>query len=195
MKFGILGNASLFTKFLFTIFVPLDPPPPNQQSDGFPLGFLLKAPETELRTLSQNCEQTLQKLRTNRIMNKRAFPTFAAAKRLVKSGVKFVVKNSGRFRASFPVERGAAKFYQKFHGIFHGNFHAQFQEKFSRQHFCTPCRDEVSGTFDRMKNAAGLRRVWGGVTLSLRVLSATLILSKNSRVLDAKSRLKSAKLS
>ena len=26
-----------------------------------------------MRTLSQNCEQTLQKLRTNRIMNKRAF--------------------------------------------------------------------------------------------------------------------------
>ena len=49
------------------------PPPPNQQSDGFPLEFLLKGPQTELRTLSQNCEQTLQKLRTNRIMNKRAF--------------------------------------------------------------------------------------------------------------------------
>ena len=69
----LLGNASLFTKFLFTIFVPLNPPPPNQQNDGFPLEFLLKGPQTELRTLSQNCEQTLQKLRTNRIMNKRAF--------------------------------------------------------------------------------------------------------------------------
>ena len=68
-----LGNASLFTKFLFTIFVPLGPPPPNQRRDGFPLDFLLKGPQTELRTLSQNCEQTLQKLRTNRIMNKRAF--------------------------------------------------------------------------------------------------------------------------
>ena len=68
-----LGNASLFTKCLFTIFVPLDPPPPNQQSDGFPLDFLSKGPQTELRTLSQNCEQTLQKLQTNRIMNKRAF--------------------------------------------------------------------------------------------------------------------------
>ena len=57
---------------------------------------------------------------------------------------KFVVKNSRRFRASFPEERGAAKFHQKFHGIFHGNFHAQFQEKISRQQFCTPCRSDSS---------------------------------------------------
>ena len=69
----LLGNASLFTKRLFIIFVPLNPPPPNQQNDEFPLDFLLKGPQTKLRTLSQNCEQTLQKLRTNRIMNKRAF--------------------------------------------------------------------------------------------------------------------------
>ena len=54
--------------------MPLNPPPPNQQSDGFPLKFLLEGPQTELQTLSQNCEQTLQKLRTNRIMNKRPFP-------------------------------------------------------------------------------------------------------------------------
>ena len=68
----------MFTKFLFTIFAPLNPPPPNQQNDGFPLEFLLKGPQTELRTLSKNCEQTLQKLRTNRIMNKRAFLNFLA---------------------------------------------------------------------------------------------------------------------
>ena len=48
-------------------------PPPNQQNEGFALEFLLEGPQTELRTLSQNREQTLQKLRTNRIMNKRAF--------------------------------------------------------------------------------------------------------------------------
>ena len=54
-------------------FVPLKPPPPNQQIDGFPLEFLLTGPQTELQTLGQNCEQTLQKLRANRIMNKRAF--------------------------------------------------------------------------------------------------------------------------
>ena len=70
---SMLGNASLFTNVLFTLLCALTPPPPNQQSDGFPLEFLLKGPQTELRTLSQNCEQTLQKLRTNRIMNKRAF--------------------------------------------------------------------------------------------------------------------------
>ena len=45
------------------------PPPPNQQSDRFPLEFLFEGPQTELRTLGQNCEQTLQKLRTNRIMS------------------------------------------------------------------------------------------------------------------------------
>ena len=49
------------------------PPLPTSKVDGFPLEFLLKGPQTELRTLSQNCAQTLQKLRTNRIMNKRAF--------------------------------------------------------------------------------------------------------------------------
>ena len=38
------GNASLFTKCLFTIFVPTRPPPPNQQDDGFPLEFLLEGP-------------------------------------------------------------------------------------------------------------------------------------------------------
>ena len=52
---------------------------------------------------------------------------FAAAKRLVENGVKFVVKSSGHFRALFNEERGAAKFHQKFHGIFHGNFHARSQ--------------------------------------------------------------------
>ena len=63
-----VGNASLFTKLLFIIFVPFNPPPPNQRDDGFPLEFLLKGPQTELRTLRQNCEQTLQNLRTNRIV-------------------------------------------------------------------------------------------------------------------------------
>ena len=58
----LLGNASLFTKILFT-FVPIKPPPPpNQQNYGFRLEFLLKGPQTELRTLSQNRKQTLQKL-------------------------------------------------------------------------------------------------------------------------------------
>ena len=41
-------------------FAPINPPPPNHQRDGFSLEFLLKGPQTELRTLSQHCEQTLQ---------------------------------------------------------------------------------------------------------------------------------------
>ena len=77
-----LGNASLFTKCLFTIFVPLNPPHPNQQSDGFPLEFPLRGPQTELRTCSQNYEQTLPKLRTNRIMNKRVFLRFVRGPRM-----------------------------------------------------------------------------------------------------------------
>ena len=60
-----IGNANLFTKCLFTILVPLNPPPPpKQQSDGSPIEFMLKGPQTELRTLSQNCEQTLRKWQT-----------------------------------------------------------------------------------------------------------------------------------
>ena len=35
-------------------------PPPNHQNEGFSLEFLLEGPQTELRTLSQNCEQTLR---------------------------------------------------------------------------------------------------------------------------------------
>ena len=42
--------------------------PPSQNSEA--LEFLWKGPQTELRTLSQNCEQTL---RTSRIVNKRVF--------------------------------------------------------------------------------------------------------------------------
>ena len=51
----------------------LNPPPQNSEVMDFPLEFLLKGPQTELRTLSQHCEQTLRKLQTNRIINKRAF--------------------------------------------------------------------------------------------------------------------------
>ena len=63
-------------KFCSRILCPLNPPPPNQQSDGFPQEFVLKGPQTELRTLNQNCEQILLKLRTNRIVNKRVLLSF-----------------------------------------------------------------------------------------------------------------------
>ena len=61
-------NANLPNR---TCFTRIQTPLPKQRSDGFPLEFLLKGPQAELRTstLSQNCEQTLQKLRTERIMN------------------------------------------------------------------------------------------------------------------------------
>ena len=39
--------------FLFTIFPPLNPPPPNRQSKGFPLIFYEK-------DLKQNCEHSAQ---------------------------------------------------------------------------------------------------------------------------------------
>ena len=41
-------------------FCAPSPPLPKQESDGFPLEFLLKGSQKELRTLSPNCEQTLQ---------------------------------------------------------------------------------------------------------------------------------------
>ena len=45
----------------FTILVPLKPTLPNSKVMGFPIEFVLQGPQTELRTLSQNCEQTLAK--------------------------------------------------------------------------------------------------------------------------------------
>ena len=40
-----IGDANLFTKYLFKILVPLNLPLPKQQSDGFPLEFLSKGPQ------------------------------------------------------------------------------------------------------------------------------------------------------
>ena len=57
-------------KMLVHNFCAPQPPPPQP---AFPLEFLLEGPQTELQTLSQNCEQTLHKLPTNRIMNKQVF--------------------------------------------------------------------------------------------------------------------------
>ena len=67
----VLGNAYLFTKFLFTIFAPLNLSPPNQQSDGFPLEFLLKP----LKGTSNRIANTQTKLRTNlpKIANKQNY--------------------------------------------------------------------------------------------------------------------------
>ena len=93
---------------------------------------------------------------------------FAAAKRLVKNGVKFIVKNFRHFRASFPEERGAAKFHQKFHVIFHGDFHARFQDKVSQQHFCKACRDDTCIS-TCLYNIGSLRTVLYSKDASLQV--------------------------
>ena len=69
----ILVNKASGDSVLHVLGSKYTPPPSQPANDGFPLEFLLKGPQTELRTLSQNCEQTLQKLRTDRVMNKRAF--------------------------------------------------------------------------------------------------------------------------
>ena len=47
-----------------------------------------------MRTPSKNCEQTLQKLRTNRIMNKRAFPIYTDGKLWL--GLRHHPASSGR---------------------------------------------------------------------------------------------------
>ena len=71
--------SALFWKrqFVHKMFVhnfgaPKPPPIPKERTDGFPLKFVLKGPQTESRTLSQSYEQTLPKLRTTRIATKRA---------------------------------------------------------------------------------------------------------------------------
>ena len=68
-------SPSLFTTFLFTNSVLLNSPLPNQQSDGFPLEFVLQ----DLKPKFQHSKlraKALPKLRTNRIMNRRAFLIF-----------------------------------------------------------------------------------------------------------------------
>ena len=57
-------------------FVPLNPsvPPPNQQSDGCPPEFILKGPQTELRTLSQNWATKSPKIANKQNCEQRAFP-------------------------------------------------------------------------------------------------------------------------
>ena len=71
-------NYSLEQGGVWFLFPRLTPPPQpqkeKQRSHVLPLEFVLQGPQKEkLRTLSQNCEQTLPKFRTNRITNKWAF--------------------------------------------------------------------------------------------------------------------------
>ena len=51
VKLATIGNASLFTKVLFTIFVPLDPPLPTSKVMDFLLNFYYK-------NFKQNCEHS-----------------------------------------------------------------------------------------------------------------------------------------
>ena len=53
-----MGKREFVHKIWFTILVPLSHPLPEQRSDGLPVEYLLKDPQTELRTLGP-------KLRTN----------------------------------------------------------------------------------------------------------------------------------
>ena len=62
--------------FVHNFRAPFPPPHPPSKMMDFLMNFYSKDLKTKLRTLSKNCEQTLQKLRTNRIMNKRAFLIF-----------------------------------------------------------------------------------------------------------------------
>ena len=76
-----IGNASLLILFLFINFAPLDPPPfPNQQSDGFPLGFLLQGPP-----------DTQPKLRTNppKIANKQLGRAKGDAPKVTEPNLQF----------------------------------------------------------------------------------------------------------
>ena len=70
IKEALIGNAIVFTECLFTILVPLEPPPSqNSELMDILLIFYHKA-------LKQNCEQTFQKLRTNspKIASKKDYP-------------------------------------------------------------------------------------------------------------------------
>ena len=58
--------------FCSQFLCPLTPPPSQPAKWWISSWIPIKRTSTELRTLSQKCERTLQKLRTNRIMNKRA---------------------------------------------------------------------------------------------------------------------------
>ena len=72
---NFLGNANLFTTFLFTILVPLYSPPfPISKVMDFLLNLYFRTSNRLAST--QNYGQTLPKVRTNRIMNRRAFLIF-----------------------------------------------------------------------------------------------------------------------
>ena len=75
------------------------------------LEFLLEGPQTKLRTLSQNCELTLQKLRTNRIMNKRGVSehcrtTFSKIWRGVARESRYTLCQNGPVAPTFSALRG-----------------------------------------------------------------------------------------
>ena len=67
---------------------------------------------------------------------------FSAAKRLVKIGVKCVVKDSGHFRALFPKERATVNFTRNFTTFSMATSTRVVSREISRQHFCKPCRDD-----------------------------------------------------
>ena len=72
MSWPLLGNASLFTKFLFTIFVPITPP--SQSAKRWTSScFSIKRTSNRIANTQPKLRTTLQKARTNRIMNKWAF--------------------------------------------------------------------------------------------------------------------------
>ena len=72
-KFYLFSETPACSQNFVTILVPVIPPPFNQRNEGFPLEFLLEGASNRIANTQPKLRTNLQKSRTNRVMNKRAF--------------------------------------------------------------------------------------------------------------------------
>ena len=118
ISWPFLGNASLFTKFLFTIFVPLNPPPfPTSKMEDFLLNFYKRT--------SSRIANTQPKSRTNppKIANKQNYEqtgipehcrtTFSRIWRGVARELRYTLCQSGPVAPTFSALRGGVALYRR----------------------------------------------------------------------------------
>ena len=91
---------------LFTCLVLLNPPPPKTAKRWISSWISLKRPWNRIANTQPNCEQTLRKLRTHRIMNKRAFLTNRIKQKHCDTNGRRIVIQLGGVHTTFCPEEG-----------------------------------------------------------------------------------------